>query len=95
MRTPFAAPASAQTTRDDPFATLTLWADDIWLSLLDRDGSYFGRLAEEGTFQRFHPRMDDEYELDVLTGLFSPDEDARWAAPGKRGAWLLMVANRF
>jgi hypothetical protein len=60
-------------------ATLALWSDDVWLSLLDRDGSYFGRLAEEGTFQRFNPLMDDEYELDVWTGLFTGSEDARWA----------------
>jgi len=63
----------------EPIATLASWADDVWLALLDRDGSYFGRLAEEGTFQRFNPLMDDEYELDIWTGLFTGPEDARWA----------------
>ena len=59
-------------------ATLAAWADQIWLSLLDRDGAYFGRLAEEGTFQRFNSRMDHEYELDLRSGLFTAGEDARW-----------------
>jgi hypothetical protein len=62
-----------------PLATLAIWADDVWLTVVDRDGSYFGRLAEEGVFQRFNPLMDDEYDLDVATGLFTASEDARWA----------------
>ncbi len=60
-------------------ATLAAWADRVWLSLLDRDGAYYGRLAEEGIFQRLNPRMDHEYELDVRSSLFDPGEDARWA----------------
>ncbi|MCY4646603.1 MAG: hypothetical protein OXE73_07000, partial [Gammaproteobacteria bacterium] len=60
-------------------ATLAVWADQVWLSLLDRDGAYYGRLAEEGTFQRLNPKMDHEYELDVRSTLFDPSEDARWA----------------
>ena len=60
-------------------ATLALWADQVWLSLLDRDGAYQGRLAEEGTFQRLNPGMDHEYGLDVRSSLFDPGEDARWA----------------
>ncbi|MDE2874905.1 MAG: hypothetical protein OXQ93_05650, partial [Gemmatimonadota bacterium] len=60
-------------------ATLAAWADQVWLSLLDRDGAYYGRLAEEGIFQRFNPRMNPEYELDIRTSLFHPGEDARWA----------------
>ena len=60
-------------------ATLAAWADQVWLSLLDRDGAYYGRLAEEGIFQRFNPEMHDEYELDIRTNLFHPGEDARWA----------------
>lgn len=63
-----------------PLATLAVWAEDVWLALTDRDGSYFGRLADEGTFQRFNPLMDDEYELDLWTGLFTSSEDAWWAA---------------
>ena len=51
----------------------------MWLSLLDRDGAYHGRLAEEGVFQRFNPAMDHEYELDVRSSLFGPGQDARWA----------------
>ena len=62
-----------------PLATLAVWADQVWLSLLDRDGAYYGRLAEEGIFQRLNPQMDHEYELDVRSTLFDPGEDARWA----------------
>ena len=47
--------------------------------MLDRDGAYYGRLAEEGTFQRLNLKMDHEYELDVRSSLFDPSEDARWA----------------
>ena len=61
------------------FATLAAWADQVWLSLLDRDGAYYGRLAEEGIFQRFNPEMHDEYELEIRSSLFHPSEDARWA----------------
>lgn len=66
-----------------PLLTLELWAENVWLSLTDRDGSYFGRLAEQGTFQRFNPLIHREYELDLRTGLFGEDEDARWAAAAR------------
>ncbi|MDE0256961.1 MAG: hypothetical protein OXR82_01055, partial [Gammaproteobacteria bacterium] len=53
------AERSATSPAGDPdsaaIATLAVWADQVWLSLLDRDGSYYGRLAEEGIFQRFNP----------------------------------------
>jgi len=65
-----------------PVATLSVWANDVWLDLLDREGTMRGPLAEEGIFQRFHERMDAEYALDVRTGLFSAAEDARWAVSG-------------
>ena len=60
-------------------ATLAVWADQVWLSLLDRDGAYHGRLAEEGIFQRFNPGMSPGYEFDIRSSLFHPAEDARWA----------------
>ena len=60
-------------------ATLAAWADQVWLSLLDRDGAYYGRLAEEGIFQRFNPEIHHEYELEIRGSLFHPGEDARWA----------------
>ena len=78
-----AAPAEAQHRPSSAIApriaTLASWADDAWLALTDRDGSYFGRLDERGTLQRFNPLMDSEYELDLATALFAPAEDARWA----------------
>ncbi len=61
-------------------STLAPWADEVWLALTDRDGSYYGRLADQGTFQRFHALMDTEYDLDLATGLFTAAEEARWAA---------------
>ncbi|HEX9894910.1 MAG TPA: hypothetical protein VGA78_13355 [Gemmatimonadales bacterium] len=76
------SPPSRDTTpagTGGPIATLAAWADEVWLTLLDRDGSYFGRLAEQGTFQRFNRLMDHEYELDLATGLFTGSETARWA----------------
>ncbi len=73
------AQSPAHDSEPSPLATLALWADDIWLALTDRDGSYFGRLADQGTFQRFNPLMGAKYELDLLTGLFTASEDARWA----------------
>ncbi len=73
------ATSPAAETDSAALATLAVWADQVWLSLLDRDGAYYGRLAEEGIFQRFNPRMDHEYELDVRSSLFHHSEDARWA----------------
>ena len=82
------APLHAQSDSDSRgppnLATLQMWVEDVWLALTDRDGSYFGRLADEGTFQRFNPLMDHEYELDVRTGMFTPSEEARWAS-SRRG----------
>ena len=81
------AQATADTTEADLapqvppptlIATLSVWADQMWHSLLDRDGSYHGRLAREGTFQRFSRLMDSEYELDIRSGLYAPAEDVRW-----------------
>ncbi|MDE2796814.1 MAG: hypothetical protein OXL34_18510, partial [Gemmatimonadota bacterium] len=73
------ATSPAGETDSAAISTLAAWADQVWLSLLDRDGSYYGRLAEEGIFQRFNPKMHPEYELDIRTSLFHPSEDARWA----------------
>ena len=71
--------APASETDSAAVATLATWADQVWLSLLDRDGAYYGRLAEEGIFQRFNPEMHAEYELEIRGSLFHPGEDARWA----------------
>ncbi|MDE2982460.1 MAG: hypothetical protein OXU74_14810 [Gemmatimonadota bacterium] len=76
------SPASLADEADSAaVATLAAWADQVWLSLLDRDGAYYGRLAEEGIFQRFNPEMHAEYELEIRGSLFHPGEDARWAKP--------------
>ena len=71
--------APASETDSAAVATLATWADHVWLSLLDRDGAYYGRLAEEGVFQRFNPEMHAQYELEIRGSLFHPGEDARWA----------------
>src|SRR5688500_11750497 len=77
-----------QTPARDPLATLRTWADGVWISVLDRDGSWDGRLSDRGVLQRFNPDEDSEYQLDMHTALFSASEDARWAARpmGLRGA---------
>ena len=85
------ATSPAGETDSAAIATLAAWADQVWLSLLDRDGAYYGRLAEEGIFQRFNPRMNPEYELDIHTSLFHPGEDARWA--GLRNGFRLAAAS--
>lgn len=76
-----ASPAAAP--GDTVLATLDAWAEDVWLDILDREGTIRGPLAEEGIFQRFHPEMDDEYALDVRTGLFTASGDAAWALAGR------------
>ena len=82
LRAQSGAERSAASPAGEPdsaaIATLALWADQVWLSLFDRDGAYYGRLAKEGVFQRFNPGMDHEYELDVRSSLFDSGEDARW-----------------
>ena len=78
-----AYPLEAQPAQGEPLATLDVWADRIWLTVLDREGSWHGRLSDEGILQRFNSAQDDEYELDLRTSLFTASEDARWApAPG-------------
>ena len=88
-----ARPATSPPRQTDSaaIATLAAWADQMWLSLLDRDGAYYGRLAEEGIFQRFNPRMNPEYEMDIRTNLFQPGEDARWA--GSPNGFRLAAAS--
>jgi hypothetical protein len=73
-------PSAAQAAAGDPLATLRSWADGVWIALLDRDGAWAGRLSDQGILQRFNPDQDGEYPIDVETALFSPSEDARWAA---------------
>lgn len=75
-------PARGQAAPPEALLSLATWADDVWLDVLDREGTLRGRLAEEGIFQRFNPDMDHEYALDVRTGMFQPGEDAAWAAGG-------------
>jgi hypothetical protein len=81
-------PAAAQTPAPGPLATLGTWADNVWMSLLDRDGGWAGRLSDAGILQRFNPDEDTEYRIDMHTSLFTPSEDARWASRpmGLRGA---------
>ncbi|MBI4538218.1 MAG: hypothetical protein HY704_01740 [Gemmatimonadetes bacterium] len=59
-------------------ATIRGWAEDTWLLLLDREGARAGRLSRAGILQRFHPAMDDEYELDLLSSRFTFSEDYAW-----------------
>ena len=78
----------AQQGRVDPLSSLSSWADDMWLTILDRDGAYWGRVATQGVFQRFNLLMHTDYELNVRLARFSPAEEARWAdvSRGLRGS---------
>jgi len=58
--------------------TLSPWANEVWLALLDRDGASDGRLSRDGIFQRFSLLMDSEYDLDVRSGLVEHSNDIDW-----------------
>lgn len=82
LAAPAAVAGQAPAPTSDPVLTLEAWADDVWVDVLDREGTFRGRLAPEGIFQRFNPDMDHEYALDVRTGMFQPWEDVAWAGDG-------------
>lgn len=70
---PRAAPVAAR-------GTLRGWADATWYLLEDRTGARDGRLSRAGILQRFHERIDDEYQLDLISSRFSLSDDYEWYA---------------
>ncbi len=76
---PGAGEAGAQTPpKGSSRVTLQAWEERARIQLLDREGTSFGRFGGQGLLQRFHPLMDAEYELDLLSSRFPLDEDALW-----------------
>lgn len=78
-----------------PSYSLAPWAERVWNRLADREGAIFGRLAEEGIFQRYHPLQDHEYRLDEFTGAFALRDQGAWRDRRNviRG-WGASVSNR-
>jgi hypothetical protein len=58
--------------------TLRGWEERARTIILDREGSFDGRFSERGILQRFHPLMDAEYHLDVISSSFPLDEECAW-----------------
>ncbi len=48
------------------------------MAIFDRGGSFHGRTSERGILQRFHENMDSEYDLDVISSVFSLSEQYEW-----------------
>ena len=76
----FPLAAHAQPDAAGPTATLSGWSDAVRTAVRDRRHAYGGLFFDRGIFRRLTPGMDHEYDLDLLTYGFTPDEDARWYA---------------
>jgi hypothetical protein len=74
-----AAPAAAQADASLRMS-FRAFEEQSWLLLLDRDGGAGGRISERGFLQRFDPRIDNRYHLDLTTAAFSPRDDYTWYA---------------
>ncbi|GIW50699.1 MAG: hypothetical protein KatS3mg081_0054 [Gemmatimonadales bacterium] len=71
----------AQQPAEPVHATLKGWEEYARITILDRSGSFFGRLAEQGILQRFgHRELDAEYDLDLVSFSPSLEEEYRWYA---------------
>src|SRR5438067_1536569 len=69
--------AAAPSAHAQPL-TLQSWADETWLRFTDRSGMVDGRFSRSGILQRFHRRMDAQYDINLLTTRWPPDDDAEW-----------------
>jgi hypothetical protein len=58
--------------------TLRGWEERARVIILDREGSFDGRFSSRGILQRYHPLMDAEYQLDVISSSFPLDEECSW-----------------
>lgn len=75
-----AVPAAAQTPPGEAQVGVTLegWDERARLTILDRGGSFFGRTSDHGILQRFNPKLDDEYPIDLVSFSPSLSEDYEW-----------------
>jgi hypothetical protein len=65
-------------TTDAVHATLRWWDEQLWMTIFDRGGSFYGRTSDRGILQRFNETMDWEYHIDLLSYRFTLAEVARW-----------------
>lgn len=72
-------PLRAQADSATLHATLADWSDRTWLLLLDRGAADGGRLNDRGVLQRFHPAIDGEYALDLVSGRPGLTEEYEWS----------------
>jgi hypothetical protein len=72
------SPASPQADSSTLHATLSGWADQTWYLLTDRGAAEGGRLGDRGILQRFHPDIDAEYELDLISSQFGLTDEYAW-----------------
>jgi hypothetical protein len=54
------------------------WDELQRLALLDRRGARFGYITDRGLFQRIVRGMTDEYDLNIFTYGFTPQQDFLW-----------------
>lgn len=80
---------------EPPRYSLAAWSERAWNRIADRAGGIFGRLAEEGILQRYHPLQDHEYRLDEFTAGFALADEGVWRETenGFR-VWGGSVSNR-
>jgi hypothetical protein len=71
-------PAHAQGDTLALHTTLSGWADDALLYILDRDAARGGRLSDHGILQRFWSDIDPDYQINLMRMRFDLIDDAEW-----------------
>ena len=71
-------PARAQGDTLGLHTTLSGWADDALLYILDRDAARGGRLSDRGILQRFWFDIDPDYQINLMRMRFDLIDDAEW-----------------
>ncbi len=84
-----AAPAEALHAQSDTTFHVSLrgWAEEAWVTIMDRRGAGGGRISERGALQRFDERIDDKYHLDRLTNEFWLTDEYEWYASDNGARW--------
>lgn len=70
--------AASADTAPPLHATLRGWVEGRWAMLEDRGAAAGGRLSPDGILRRFHPGIDAEYRLDLVSSRFGLADDHRW-----------------
>jgi len=83
-----ALPGAVQAQADSAFhVSLRGWAEEAWITIMDRRGATGGRISERGALQRFDERIDDKYHLDRLTNQFWLSDEYEWYASDNGARW--------